>query len=184
MASSQYFFILAIVAILVPSILATEFVVGDDKGGTVDYNYIAWAQGKEFHVNQVLGAVFKYTPGSHIVLEVNEIGFQQCVAPLGTEALVSGNDVITLAILGRNWYICGVANHCQINNQKLAITESPAPSPVSDHESLVCESKVQNYQNQPIQGVVDADGVQEACHDSALQLESCQRCISPLDAAK
>ncbi|XP_059461874.1 blue copper protein 1a-like [Corylus avellana] len=169
MASSQYFFILAIVAILVPSILATEFVVGDDKGGTVDYNYIAWAQGKEFHVNQVLGAVFKYTPGSHIVLEVNEIGFQQCVAPLGTEALVSGNDVITLAILGRNWYICGVANHCQINNQKLAITESPAPSPVS---------------NQPIQGVVHVDGVQEAFHDSALQLESCQWCMSPLNAAK
>ncbi|XP_059435366.1 blue copper protein 1b-like [Corylus avellana] len=131
MASSQYFFILAIVAILVPSILATEFVVGDDKGWTVDYNYTAWAQGKEFHVNQVLGAVFKYTTGSHIVLEVNETGFQQCAALLGTEALVSGNDVITLAILGRNWYIFGVANHCEINNQKLAITVSPAPSSVS-----------------------------------------------------
>ncbi|XP_059461804.1 blue copper protein-like [Corylus avellana] len=134
MASSQYFFILAIIAILVPSLLVTEFLVGDDKVWTLNFDYQAWAQGKEFLVtllNKLLGSVFKYIAGSHTVLEVNETGFQQCAALLGIEALVSGNDVITLATLGRNWYICGVANHCEINNQKLAITVSPAPSPIS-----------------------------------------------------
>jgi hypothetical protein len=55
---------------------------------------------------------------------------------LGTEALISGNDVITLATAGRKWYICGAAKHCENGNQKLAITVlpqivSPAPSPVS-----------------------------------------------------
>jgi hypothetical protein len=55
MASTQSFFILAIVAILVPSILATDFVVGDDKGWTINFDYQAWAQGKEFHVGDTLG---------------------------------------------------------------------------------------------------------------------------------
>ncbi|KAE8008185.1 hypothetical protein FH972_004722 [Carpinus fangiana] len=50
MASAQFFNILAILAILVPSILATEFVVGDHKGWTINFDYQAWAEGKEFHV--------------------------------------------------------------------------------------------------------------------------------------
>ncbi|XP_059461817.1 blue copper protein-like [Corylus avellana] len=134
MASSQYFFILAIVAILVLSILATEFVVADDKGWTINFDYQAWAQGKEFHVEDTLD--FKYKEGVHNVLKVNRTGFQQCVAPLGIEALISGNDVITLATSGRKWYICGVAKHCENGNHKLAITVlpqtvSPAPSLVS-----------------------------------------------------
>ncbi|XP_062147116.1 blue copper protein 1b-like [Alnus glutinosa] len=121
-------------AILVPSILATEFVVGDDKGWTINFDYQAWAQGKEFHVGDTL--VFKYKEGAHNVLKVNGTGFQQCAAPAGTEALISGSDVIPLALLGRKWYICGVAKHCEVENQKLFITVlpqtvSPAPSPIS-----------------------------------------------------
>jgi hypothetical protein len=54
-SSTHYFFILAIVTILVPSILATDFVVGDDKGWTINFDYQAWAQGKEFHVGDTLG---------------------------------------------------------------------------------------------------------------------------------
>lgn len=57
-ASSNYrimIFILAIVAILVHSSLATEFVVGDDKGWTINFDYQTWAQGKEFHVGDKLG---------------------------------------------------------------------------------------------------------------------------------
>ena len=55
MASAQFFNILAILAILVPSILATEFVVGDHKGWTINFDYQAWAEGKEFHVGDKLG---------------------------------------------------------------------------------------------------------------------------------
>ena len=54
MASTQ-FFISAILAILVPSILATDFVVGVDKGWTTGFDYQTWADGKEFHVGDQLG---------------------------------------------------------------------------------------------------------------------------------
>uniref|UniRef100_A0A7N2N297 Phytocyanin domain-containing protein n=1 Tax=Quercus lobata TaxID=97700 RepID=A0A7N2N297_QUELO len=129
MASTQ-FFIFAILAVLVPSILATDFVVGDDKGWTIGFDYQTWADGKEFHVGDRL--IFKYRKGNHNVLKVNGTGFQQCVAPAGTVPLTSGNDVILLATSGRKWYICGFPTHCA-NGQKLAITVldglSPAPSP-------------------------------------------------------
>ncbi|XP_059448111.1 blue copper protein-like [Corylus avellana] len=132
MASAQFFNALAILAILVPSILATEFLVGDDKGWTINFDYQAWAKGKEFHVGDKL--VFKYPKGFHNVLKVNGTGFQQCVAPTGTQPLTSGNDIITLVTPGRKWYICGAPMHCKIGNQKLVITVlpqtvSPAPSP-------------------------------------------------------
>lgn len=60
------------------------------------------------------------------MLKVNGTGFQQCAAPAGTEALASGNDVITIATPGRKWYICGVSAHCVAGNQKLFITVLPA----------------------------------------------------------
>jgi hypothetical protein len=67
-------------------------------------------------------------------IKVNGIGFQQCMVLKGTEPLTSGNDVVTLLTHGRKWYICGVAKHCAVGNQKLVITVlpyamSPVPSP-------------------------------------------------------
>jgi hypothetical protein len=75
-------------------------------------------------MNHLLDAVFKYPKGFHNVLIVNGIGFQQCVAPARTQPLISGNDVITLTTPGRKWYICGVAMHCKIENQKRAASIS------------------------------------------------------------
>jgi hypothetical protein len=60
MASPQFFNTLAILAILVPSILATEFLVGDDEGWTINFDYQAWAKGKEFHVGDKLGKFTLY----------------------------------------------------------------------------------------------------------------------------
>ncbi|XP_040987942.1 blue copper protein 1a-like [Juglans microcarpa x Juglans regia] len=129
MAATKYIFILAIAATLVPSSLATDFVVGDDKGWTINFDYQAWAQGKDFHVGDKL--VFKYSEGAHNVLRVNGTGFQECAAPEGTEALSSGNDEIILATPGRKWYICGVSRHCVDGKQKLAITVELPQTPVS-----------------------------------------------------
>ncbi|KAJ4843504.1 hypothetical protein Tsubulata_020495, partial [Turnera subulata] len=117
--------------VFVPSTLATQHVVGDDAGwNNNNFDYQAWAQGKEFH----------YPQGSHNVIKVNGTGFQQCMAPAGAEKFTSGNDVITLSTPGRKWYICGFGNHCESGNQKLAITVmdmwgSPAPSPTSPSSS-------------------------------------------------
>ncbi|GMN32463.1 hypothetical protein TIFTF001_003689 [Ficus carica] len=136
--SKQLLIALSIMAIFVPSISVVEFIVGDEAGWTINFDYQAWAQGKEFHVGDKL--VFQYPQGAHNVFKVNGTGFQQCAAPAGTVALNSGNDVITLATPGRKWYICGVGKHCEVGNQKLFINvlvqelspvPSPSPSPTS-----------------------------------------------------
>ncbi|OMO97330.1 Plastocyanin-like protein [Corchorus capsularis] len=119
--SSKMFFIISLVTVLViPSSLATEFVVGDDKGWGLDFDSQGWTAGKEFRVGDKL--VFKYTPGVHNVLRVNGTEFQACQAADNAVPLVTGNDVITLATAGRKWYICGVARHCATRNMKLNIT--------------------------------------------------------------
>ncbi|KAL6182073.1 PREDICTED: mavicyanin-like [Fragaria vesca subsp. vesca] len=126
MSSSQLFIVLAILAIVSPTISATDYIVGDDKGWTINVDYQAWAQGKLFYVGDNL--VFNYPEGAHSVLKVNGTGFQECAAPAGTVALTSGQDVINLATPGRKWYICGVAKHCEVGPQKLFITVMPAAS--------------------------------------------------------
>lgn len=54
MSDSKLFIILVIVAISVPSILATEFKVGDATGWTLNFDYQKWAEGKEFRVGDKL----------------------------------------------------------------------------------------------------------------------------------
>ncbi|GJV41388.1 basic blue protein-like protein [Tanacetum coccineum] len=100
--------------VLAASISATEYIVGDQSGWTLDYDYQTWAKDKVFYVGDTLG-------------------FQQCTATSSNGTLTSGRDVIALQTPGRKWYICGVAKHCELRNMKLVITVlpqmSPAPSP-------------------------------------------------------
>ncbi|ONK74276.1 uncharacterized protein A4U43_C03F4590 [Asparagus officinalis] len=102
-----------------------QFIVGDDYGWTLDFNYTAWAEDKEFHVGDRL--VFKYVVGKHNVFKVDGPAFQACHVPPESEALTTGYDVVTLASPGRKWYICGKAygEHCQ-KGQKLVINVLPA----------------------------------------------------------
>ncbi|XP_059664059.1 blue copper protein-like [Cornus florida] len=141
MASTQ-FIIIAILALSI-SVSAKEFIVGDDSGWTIYFDYQSWAQGKEFVVGDKL--VFNYLVGDHNVFKVNGTAFQECTKPPPSEALTTGNDVITLATPGRKWYICGVGQHCQVGNQKLAITVlpqsvAPAPEPFGNYASEPVES--------------------------------------------
>ncbi|GFS33294.1 hypothetical protein Acr_00g0027650 [Actinidia rufa] len=120
MASLPILITIAVVAIAVPQALATEYVVGDDNGWLLDFDYQAWAKGKRVPRRRQT--------------QVDGTAFQQCAPPATSEALTSGNDVITLATPGRKWYICGVGKHCASGNMKLAITvlpplESPASAP-------------------------------------------------------
>ena len=58
MASSKFIFIIAVVTVFaIPLSLATEFVVGDQKGWSLDFDYQGWAAGKEFRVGDKLGKV-------------------------------------------------------------------------------------------------------------------------------
>ncbi|KAJ0982583.1 hypothetical protein J5N97_010838 [Dioscorea zingiberensis] len=121
----------------IATIHATEHIVGDDNGWTLNFDYQAWAQGKEFRVGDKL--VFKYTQGNHNVYKVGPSDFQACTVPTGAVELTSGNDEIMLMTEGRKWYICGIEDgyHCTMG-QKLVIdvlpamsNEAPAPSPSS-----------------------------------------------------
>ncbi|KAL7182902.1 hypothetical protein ACSBR1_041560 [Camellia fascicularis] len=144
MASSLWILVvIAIVAITLPSTLATDFTIGDDNGWLLDYNYQAWAMGKDFHVGDRL--IFNYPQGAHNVLKVNGTEFQQCAAPAATVALTTGNDVIPLLTPGRKWYMCGVGRHCATGNMKLAITvlpllQSPAAAPSTSAAPAVSPS--------------------------------------------
>ncbi|KAI4377886.1 hypothetical protein MLD38_015447 [Melastoma candidum] len=109
----------AMVAIFVPSTMAKDYVVGDDNGWMQNFDYQAWAQGKQFYVGDTL--LFKYPEGVHNVRKVNGTAFQQCVAPADADSLTSGNDIVTLAKPGPKWYICSKGNHCAVGNMRLRI---------------------------------------------------------------
>ncbi|RVW18603.1 Blue copper protein [Vitis vinifera] len=91
--ASKHLAALAIFTILLPAVaMATEFTVGDDQGWTINFDYVAWAKDKVFHVGDKL--VFKYTAGRHNVFKVNGTAFTNCTIPPANEALTTGNDVI------------------------------------------------------------------------------------------
>ncbi|CAJ1920490.1 unnamed protein product [Sphenostylis stenocarpa] len=120
--------------------MATDFVVGDDKGWTLDFNYTAWAEGKVFRVGDNL--LFNYDKASHNVLKVNGTQFQGCNFTADNDLLSSGKDSITLKAEGRKWYICGKGNHCANHQMKLVINveaaaPTSAPAPTSSAPSRI-----------------------------------------------
>ncbi|MED6109732.1 hypothetical protein PIB30_036293 [Stylosanthes scabra] len=108
--------------------MATDYVVGDDKGWTTDFNYTKWANDKAFHVGDRL--VFKYKNKTHNVFKVNDTEFKSCTVPNDTQPFSSGHDFIPLLTEGTKWYICGKSDHCANRQMKLLIhVGSPAPAP-------------------------------------------------------
>ncbi|KAL8263792.1 hypothetical protein R6Q59_021922 [Mikania micrantha] len=140
MATSQLniVFIATLILVLATSISAKEYVVGDENGWTLDFDYQTWAKDKVFFVGDTL--VFNYLTGTHTVVKVNGTGFQQCITSPSNGVLTSGRDVVPLQTTGRKWYICGVGKHCESRNMKLVITVlpqslAPEPSPIATSAS-------------------------------------------------
>ncbi|XWS36601.1 hypothetical protein CRYUN_Cryun20dG0098700 [Craigia yunnanensis] len=124
MASHPIPVIFLLIATVLPAItLGKEFIVGDQFGWTIGFDYKTWTAGKEFHVGDKL--VFRYPVGVHNVFRVNGTDFKNCTVPPGSKSLTTGNDTIMLATPGRKWYLCDVGKHCE-NGQKLFITVEPA----------------------------------------------------------
>ncbi|KAI3691718.1 hypothetical protein L6452_31520 [Arctium lappa] len=116
-----------IAALIIPtSTSAKQFIVGDNNGWSLNFDYQSWAKTKEFVVGDQI--VFKYPIGKHNVFEVDETGFQRCVAPSVTKSLATGYDVVTLMTPGRKWYICGVGKNCETGGMKLVIDVLPQPT--------------------------------------------------------
>lgn len=56
MAFGRVFVLLLAIAVFASTVTsATKFIVGDDSGWTVGFDYQAWAKGKVFHVGDKLG---------------------------------------------------------------------------------------------------------------------------------
>lgn len=55
------FLIMMIVAIVLAPALATDYMVGDDAGWKLDYNYTEWAKGKDFHVGDTISKFFFFS---------------------------------------------------------------------------------------------------------------------------
>ncbi|KAL4576487.1 hypothetical protein LXL04_012582 [Taraxacum kok-saghyz] len=133
-ATHSIIFFVGTLIVLASSVSATEYIVGDESGWTLDFDYQAWAKDKVFIVGDTL--VFKYANSAHNVMKVNGTGFQQCIVSSSNNGtLTSGRDIIPLQTPGRKWYICGVGKHCELRKMKLVITVlpqtmTPAPSPV------------------------------------------------------
>ncbi|KAJ0802821.1 putative Phytocyanin domain, cupredoxin [Helianthus annuus] len=124
--------------VLATSIYAKEYIVGDENGWKLDFDYQTWAKDKVFYVGDTL--VFNYAAGVHNVAKVNGTGFQQCSTSASNGIMTSGRDVVPLQTPGRKWYICGVGKHCESRNMKLVITVlpqtwAPAPSPIATSTS-------------------------------------------------
>ncbi|KAK6942470.1 Phytocyanin domain [Dillenia turbinata] len=140
MASMQFFTTLATVVVFLSSaVLATDHIVGDASGWTINFDYDGWAKNKVFMVGDNL--IFRYPKDKHNVFKVNATAFHDCTIPPPNEAFTSGNDTITLLTPGKKWYICGVGKHCADFGQKLAInvvsrvgapaaTPTPMPMPM------------------------------------------------------
>ncbi|XLT41438.1 hypothetical protein HN873_072730 [Arachis hypogaea] len=120
-SSSARLALIAVSMVLLWSVcIATDYVVGDDKGWSPYFNYTQWAHDKDFH--------------KHNVFKVNGTLFNSCTAPNDTEPFSSGHDFISLETEGRKWYICGKSDHCVNRQMKLLIyvgSAAPAPAPTS-----------------------------------------------------
>ncbi|KAM3260711.1 hypothetical protein ACQJBY_051767 [Aegilops geniculata] len=118
------------VAFLPGLVVATEHVVGDDKGWAFYVDYTAWAEPKQFVVGDTL--VFEYGISSHNVVEVSGSDFVICNQTDNAVVRTSGEDRVALDKAGRRWFFCGIDNNCE-NGVKLKITvletAPPAPQP-------------------------------------------------------
>lgn len=54
--ASNKLLMLSVVAICLPAMaMATDYIVGDDSGWTINFDYQAWAKDKVFYVGDKLG---------------------------------------------------------------------------------------------------------------------------------
>ncbi|KAK4368460.1 hypothetical protein RND71_012252 [Anisodus tanguticus] len=127
MAMLRILMSLAAIAMLLGSAMATNYTVGGPGGGwdqTSDLQ--AWAASKSFFVGDTL--IFSYAP-SHSVLEVTKASFDSCEITSPIAIYTGGMTVISLASVGKRYFICGTGGHCTVGGMKLEINTLPKASP-------------------------------------------------------
>lgn len=69
-ASHSIMVFIATLVILATSISATEYMVGDENGWTLDFDYQTWAKDKVFIVGDKLGKLYSH---NHILFSLHFI---------------------------------------------------------------------------------------------------------------
>nr|GEW13590.1 hypothetical protein [Tanacetum cinerariifolium] len=72
--------------------------MGREKGWTYGFDYQGFINQYEVFVGDKLR--FRYPPGEHDVVEVDEENFQKCTVPPGAKILTSGDDYIDITSPG------------------------------------------------------------------------------------
>ncbi|XP_059283168.1 uclacyanin 1-like [Lycium ferocissimum] len=127
MAMLRILMSLAAIAMLLGLAMATDYTVGGPNGGwdpTSDLQ--AWAASKTFFVGDNL--IFTYAP-SHSVLEVTKAAFDSCEITSPIAIYTGGMTTITLASVGKRYFICGTGGHCTVGGMKLEINTLPKTFP-------------------------------------------------------
>ncbi|KAK4714223.1 hypothetical protein R3W88_020130 [Solanum pinnatisectum] len=127
MAMLRMLMSLAAISMLLGSAMATNYTVGGPNGGWDQSTDVqAWAASKTFFVGDNL--IFSYAL-SHSVLEVTKAGFETCQITAPIAIYTGGMTVITLASVGKRYFICGTGGHCNVGGMKLEINTLPKATP-------------------------------------------------------
>ncbi|KAJ8568507.1 hypothetical protein K7X08_028040 [Anisodus acutangulus] len=119
MAMLRILMSLAAIAMLLGSTMATNYTVGGPDGGWDQISDLfGWAASKTFYVGDNL--IFSYAL-SHSVLEVTKASFDSCEITSPIAIYTGGTTVITLASVGKRYFICGTGGHCTVGRMKLEI---------------------------------------------------------------
>ncbi|XP_038696616.1 lamin-like protein [Tripterygium wilfordii] len=114
-------------AVMVPEVSGTRWIVGANMGWSANVNYTIWAQDKKFYYDDWL--FFVYDRNQMDVLEVNKTDYDACNAdhPLHNYTTGAGRDVVHLNVT-RHYYFISGKGFC-FSGMKLAIRVQNLPPP-------------------------------------------------------
>ncbi|KAB2028823.1 hypothetical protein ES319_D05G121800v1 [Gossypium barbadense] len=110
-----------------PRVLATDHIVGANKGWNPGINYTLWANNQTFYVGDLIS--FRYQKTQYNVFEVNQTGYDSCTTEGAVGNWSSGKDFIPLNESKRYYFICG--NGQCFNGMKVSVVVHPLPSPTA-----------------------------------------------------
>ncbi|XP_071733418.1 early nodulin-like protein 17 [Rutidosis leptorrhynchoides] len=116
---------LLLIAAATTTVLATDHIVGANRGWNPGVNYTLWANNHTFYVGDFIS--FRYQKMQYNVFEVNKTGYDNCTLDSAVGNWSSGKDFILLNKSQRYYFICGTGG-CP-NGMKVTIRVHPLPSP-------------------------------------------------------
>ncbi|KAK6153784.1 hypothetical protein DH2020_013423 [Rehmannia glutinosa] len=125
MSTSALILHLTSAVLLLSSAVATDHIVGANKGWNPGINYTLWANNHTFYVGDLIS--FRYQKTQYNVFQVNKTGYDNCTIDGATGNWSSGKDFILLDKAKRYYFICGTGG-C-FNGMKVSVLVHPLPPP-------------------------------------------------------